>query len=157
MRKLSAVMVLGLFLGSGLGCSSDDKAGSTADPKYAQAAERLGCSSPGSDSCKEADFTPQTKCLAPKCAEAYVACFGPDYAKGVYAGVCAGYMGCVGLCPCGDTACRAKCMLGDCLPCLLGQIVPCANKNAMECPAPACVKTAGGTPPMGMPDAGAKP
>lgn len=157
MRKVSAAVVFGLFFGAGMGCGSDDKADNAA--LYALASERLACAAPGADTCKEADFKPQTQCLAPKCAEAYAACFGPDYAKGTYTGVCGAYMGCVGLCPCGDTACRSKCPApaADCLGCLFMKVVPCAGQNAMACPAPACQKSAGPPPMMGMPDAGAKP
>jgi hypothetical protein len=74
-----------------------------------------------------------TRCIAEKCPDKAEKCAGPDYASGVFAGLCGPYFDCVKVCECNKT-CVDACDPGttDCAACLYDLGIGCTLTCAME-------------------------
>ncbi len=121
------------------GGSSSGGAPSAASAAAKPAIKRLAngqCPPPGS-TCAAGEYERYTSCVDTKCDLQNKVCFGPDYQKATFGGVCKDQMTCTAACACDDAACMQKCAPNaDCRACLTNTILPCVR--AAACDLPAC-------------------
>ncbi len=114
--------------------TSSGSSGTTSGPK------ECPDDSPTSTTCTDAEMKTYGTCIQNACDATFQECYGPDYAKGAYAGACGDYMKCTDKCACGDTACEEACgqPAPSCVSCMQ-KFATCAG----TCQAPACLGDTG--------------
>lgn len=93
------------------------------------------CPDPRS-TCTAAENDAYDQCAFSKCDADFARCGGADYKNANFSGPCGPNFTCNEACPCGDTACKARCVAPTiaCTDCLKIFVKSCAAK----CPLPAC-------------------
>jgi hypothetical protein len=84
--------------------------------------------------CANPTFSACGKCLETSCLPQATKCFGPDWVKGTYSGVCKTFLEC--FCACTDGECKQcdQTQAADgCDQCLKENVEPCLKQNACPC------------------------